>query len=88
MGVSLLEWRMVCLSNDQLTPFVFYTEKITSPQWPTCKEFDSLAGIQHGLYDRSFFSRRSVLDIPLSAPLSDLRGTSGTRVMTPPFSTT
>jgi hypothetical protein len=31
MGVSLLEWRMVCLSNDQLTPFVFYTEKITSP---------------------------------------------------------
>ncbi len=37
--------------------------------------------------NQSFFSRRSLLDMPLSVPLSDLRGTSGTRVMTPPFST-
>ena len=43
-------------------------------------------GSQQYLYDRSFFSRKSVLDNPLSAPRSDLRGTSGTRVMIPPFS--
>ena len=32
MGVSLLQCRMVRLSNSQLIPFVFYSEKITSPK--------------------------------------------------------
>jgi len=45
-------------------------------------------GPQQYLHDQPFFSRRSVVDMPLSAPLSDLSGTSGTRVMIPPFATT
>jgi hypothetical protein len=36
------------------------------------EEFDPAAGIQQDLHNRSFFSRRSVLDMPLSDPLSDL----------------
>ena len=43
-------------------------------------------GHQQYFHDRPFFSRRSVLDMPLSAPLSNLIGTSGTRVIIPPFS--
>ena len=45
-------------------------------------------GLQQYLHDRSFFSRKSIFDNPLSVPLSDLKRTSGTRVMIPPFTMT